>query len=165
MSAEPDGCASCHPMRRYVEASHLGKDLDAAHARASVSCTDCHQGYSLSVRTKTALAYAAGAVTGPSRHRYDDAMCNRCHLSMEHLAARTDFLLRNPHRSHWPELACADCHLAHGRQIDFCGGCHDNGGQWMTGDPIVPRLEDPWLFGGQCRADQAPCTSLRTAWP
>ena len=152
LSSEPDGCASCHVMRRYVDAFSLGRDLDAAHARAGVSCTDCHQGYSLGVRAKTALLYGVGAVGAPRRRTYGDAMCNRCHVSMEQQAARTDFLFRNPHRSHWPELACADCHLGHARQIDFCNGCHENGGQRLTGEPASPRAPNPWfLFKGECR--------------
>ena len=139
-------------MRRYVEAFKSGRDLEAAHARAGLSCTDCHQGYSLAVRAKTAALYSLGIAGAPARRRYDDAMCDRCHVSLEHQGERTDFLTRNPHRSHWPELTCADCHLGHARQVDFCNGCHDDGGQRMTGDPVSPRAPNPWfLFRGECR--------------
>jgi len=155
---EPEGCAACHVMRPYVEGFVSGRELDAAHARAGLTCTDCHRGHSFASRAKTAVAYLIGAagrpphpalsINGggaPSKRRESDAMCTRCHVSMEHQAERTDFLVRNPHRSHWPELGCADCHPGHSRQIDFCGGCHDNGGQRMTGDPIItPRAENPW---------------------
>ena len=144
LSAAPDGCAACHPMRRYVASFQTGRDLDAAHRRANVGCYDCHQGYSLTARTRTAALYVVGAVGEPKRRRYDEAMCNRCHVSMEHQAAHTDLLLRNPHLRHWPELVCADCHLAHGAQIDFCSQCHDNGGQRMTGDPVVSRAPNRW---------------------
>jgi hypothetical protein len=158
LSREPDGCASCHAMRRYVDAFKTGRDLDAAHARAGLVCTDCHQGYSLSARAKSAAAYSVGMAGTPARRRYDDAMCNRCHVSMEHLGERTDFLLRNPHRSHWPELGCADCHLGHAKQIDFCNGCHDNGGQRMTGEAVrTPRAPNPWFwFQGECRPAASP---------
>ena len=131
LSAAPDGCAACHPMRRYVASFQTGRDLDAAHRRANVGCYDCHQGYSLTARTRTAALYVVGAVGEPKRRRYDEA-------------AHTDLLLRNPHLSHWPELVCADCHLAHGAQIDFCSQCHDNGGQRMTGDPVVSRAPNRW---------------------
>lgn len=158
LSEEPDGCASCHVMRRYVDSYKSGRDLDAAHARAGVSCTGCHVGYSLAKRAEGALAYSVGLVGAPARRRFDDAMCNRCHVSMEHQGEKTDFLVRNPHRSHWPELGCADCHLAHVRQVDFCNGCHDNGGQRMTGDPVrAPRAPNPWfLYAGECRPDASP---------
>ncbi|MBI5549550.1 MAG: cytochrome c3 family protein [Deltaproteobacteria bacterium] len=169
LSAEPEGCASCHLMRRYVDGFQGGRDLDAAHARAGVSCTDCHQGYTLAARAKTAAAQVVGAAgDGPlARRRFDDAMCNRCHVSMEHQAARTDFLFRNPHRSHWPELGCADCHLGHARQVDFCSGCHDNGGQRMTGDPVHPRSPDRWWIDGQCSLAPSgqPASSLSTVAP
>jgi len=144
LSREPEGCVACHAMRPYVASYRTGRDLDAAHARASVACTGCHQGYSLPVRVTTAALYATGAVDAPKRKRYDDAMCNRCHVSLRHQAGHTDLLVRNPHQSHWPELGCADCHLAHARQVDFCGQCHDNGGQRMTGDPVVSRAPNPW---------------------
>jgi cytochrome c nitrite reductase small subunit len=144
LSSAPDGCAACHAMRRYVASFKAGRDLDSWHRQASVGCYDCHQGYSLAVRARTAALYAVGAVGEPPRRRYDDAMCNRCHVSLEYQAAHTDLLCRNPHRSHWPELACADCHLAHGAQVDFCGQCHDNGGQRMTGDPVVSRAPNRW---------------------
>jgi len=146
-SSAPEGCAGCHVMRRYVESFNAGRDLDAAHARASVGCYDCHQGYSLPTRARTAALYAFGAVGAPSRRRYDDAMCDRCHVSMGHVAGHTDLLFRNPHRSHWLELACADCHLAHAAQFDFCSQCHDNGGQRMIGDPVVSRAPNRWWDG------------------
>jgi hypothetical protein len=65
-------------MRRYVDAFKAGRDLDAAHARAGLACTDCHQGYSLSARAKSAGGVRGGDVRAPARRRYDDAMCNRC---------------------------------------------------------------------------------------
>jgi len=80
-------------------------------------------------------------------------------VGMEHQAVRTDFLPRNPHRSHWPELGCADCHPAHAPQVDFCGQCHDSGGHRMTGAkpkpralPAPPWLLDPCRAQGECRA-------------
>lgn len=144
-------------MTRYVDAFASGRDLDAAHARAGVPCTGCHAGYTFAVRAKTAALYALGVVGAPTRRRYGDAMCNACHVSLERQAQKTDFLTRNPHRSHWPELACVDCHVGHGRQIDFCDGCHDNGGQRLTGDPVSPRAPNPWfLFRGECREGRRP---------
>jgi fumarate reductase flavoprotein subunit len=144
LSAEPEGCASCHVMRSYVTAFQGGRDLDAAHARAGLKCTDCHQGYTLRQRAASAISYAAGVTVEVPKRRYGDEMCNRCHVSLERQAERTDFLFRNPHRSHWPELQCADCHLGHARQVDFCNQCHDHGGQRMTGDPVVPRTNEQW---------------------
>ncbi len=148
LSAEPAGCASCHVMRRCVEGYQTGRDLDGAHARAAVSCTGCHQGYTLATRTLAALRYLVCDPGASARRRYGDELCNRCHVSLEHQALRTDFLPRNPHRNHWPELACSDCHPAHDKQVDFCGQCHENGGQRMTGEP--------WRSSGSGRDRTAP---------
>ena len=63
---------------------------------------------------------------------------------MEYHAARTDYLIRNPHLSHWPDVKCTTCHISHGEQVDYCSQCHDNGNQRMTGGEIIPRAENPW---------------------
>jgi len=71
-------------------------------------------------------------------------MCTQCHISGDYLAAQTDFLVRNPHESHWPNLKCVDCHMSHENQVNYCGRCHDNGGQRLVEMPIVPRANNPW---------------------
>jgi hypothetical protein len=146
------GCGRCHLMIRYVQSSATGRDLDHAHQAAGVGCIDCHGDTSWTYRVGAALRYVAGrAPTELARRRFGDESCDRCHVGMAHLAAQTDLLARNPHLSHWPELRCGDCHVAHGRQVDFCGGCHENGGQRMTGDPAPPRVHNPWAEPGRQR--------------
>jgi len=39
---------------------------------------------------------------------------------------------------------CGNCHISHGQQVNMCINCHDNGNQRITGQPIVPRAENPW---------------------
>jgi hypothetical protein len=125
----------------YVSSSHL----DNIHYQANVGCKDCHTDYSLMAELKSAWRYLQGDDEEVlSRRVFSQEMCNRCHVSMEYQANRTDFLVRNPHLSHWPDLVCGDCHLAHDEQIDYCTNCHDNGGQRMTGEPVVPRADNPW---------------------
>jgi hypothetical protein len=119
--------------------------LAAVHARVGTSCLDCHARTSIAAEVRTAATYlATGAPTTIERRRFGDAMCNRCHVDLAHQATKTDFLVRNPHRSHWPELRCGHCHVAHGPQVDFCAGCHDNGGQRLLGAVAAPRASNPW---------------------
>lgn len=141
----PQACATCHNMEPYVDSYLNSNHLDNVHRQANVGCQDCHTDYTLWDEIGSAWRYVRGDYQTPMKHHtFDQVMCTRCHISMEYQAARTDFLVRNPHLSHWPDLVCSDCHLAHKEQIDYCSRCHDNGGQRMTGEPIVPRADNPW---------------------
>jgi hypothetical protein len=138
-------CGSCHNMTAHVE-SYLGSNhMDAAHRRAKVGCKDCHADYTLVDELRSVVNYVRGDFNEVfPRHKFSDEMCNGCHVGLDHQAAKTDHLRRNPHRGHYPDLRCGACHLAHARQVDYCGRCHDNGGQRMTGDPVVERARAPW---------------------
>ncbi|MGA9349664.1 MAG: cytochrome c3 family protein [Anaerolineae bacterium] len=141
----PRSCAFCHNMEAHVVSYLSSNHLDNIHYQANVGCKDCHTGYSLMAELKSAWRYLRGDYEEVFSQRvFSQEVCNRCHISMEYQANRTDFLVRNPHLSHWPDLVCGDCHLAHDKQIDYCANCHDNGGQRMTGEPIVPRADNPW---------------------
>jgi hypothetical protein len=70
---------------------------------------------------------------------YSNDMCLKCHISYEHVAESTDFLPKNPHKNHNGQLECKTCHVSHGKQIDYCSTCHDNGGQRMIGEEIKSR--------------------------
>lgn len=141
----PEFCGTCHVMQRYVESYLTGNFMDNIHKQADVGCRDCHTDYTLTHRAEIVSRYVTG-IYQPAleRRTFDQAMCTRCHISMAYHADRTDYLVRNPHLSHWPDLACGDCHLAHAAQIDYCRYCHDNGGQRLTGGPIAPRADNPW---------------------
>lgn len=138
-------CSSCHNMTAHVD-SYLESDhMDSAHRRAKVGCKDCHADYTLVDEMRSVVNYVTGDFNEVfTRHKFSDEMCNGCHVGLEFQAAKTDHLRRNPHKGHYPNLRCGACHLAHGRQIDYCGRCHDNGGQRMTEDPKVVRAVAPW---------------------
>jgi hypothetical protein len=143
---DPQFCSSCHNMRAHVESYVNGSNMDAVHRRAEVGCKDCHADYTVADELRSVVAYALGQYEEVfSRRVFDQRMCTGCHLGMEHQAQRTDHLARNPHRSHYPDLRCGACHPAHARQVDYCGACHDNGGQRMTGGPTTDRAVAPWL--------------------
>jgi nitrate/TMAO reductase-like tetraheme cytochrome c subunit len=138
-------CANCHNMTAHVDSYLESNHMDAAHRRANVGCKDCHADYTLADEMRSVVNFVAGNYDEVfARHKFSDEMCNGCHVGLEYQAARTDHLRRNPHRGHYPDLRCGACHLAHARQIDLCGRCHDNGGQRMTGDPVEERASAPW---------------------
>ena len=144
----PQLCATCHPMRANVESYTNGTTLDSVHAKAGVECKSCHD-YPLDAEIRSGVNFITGNYVVEDDGRlvkraFGDEMCLQCHIGMEHLAAKTDHLSRNPHLNHWPDLVCGDCHVSHGEQIDMCSECHDNGGQRMTGEEIIPRFENRW---------------------
>lgn len=146
----PEFCSICHNMQSHVETYTSSNMLDNIHFQAGVGCKDCHSNYTLLDEMTSMWRYVTGDYENVmAKRKFDDAMCTACHISMDYLAANTDYLVRNPHQSHWPDVRCGACHLSHDRQVDYCSRCHDNGGQRLTGDPIVPRVENPWASTAQ----------------
>lgn len=141
----PQLCSSCHNMETHVDSYLNSNHLDQIHFQAGVGCKECHSDYTIVDETKSLVKYITNNNNESfDRIRVEDDMCLQCHIGGENLAAKTDFLARNPHESHWPNAKCADCHLSHDNQVDYCARCHDNGGQRMIEDPIIPRAENPW---------------------
>jgi nitrate/TMAO reductase-like tetraheme cytochrome c subunit len=141
----PRFCANCHNMQEHVDSYLNGHTMDAVHAQANVGCKDCHSDYTILAEINSGIKYVTGNYDeSMPRRKFGDEMCMQCHISMEYHAARTDYLIRNPHLSHWPDVKCTTCHISHGEQVDYCSQCHDNGNQRMTGGEIIPRAENPW---------------------
>jgi cytochrome c nitrite reductase small subunit len=152
-NTNPQFCATCHNMKSHVVSYLTSNNLDHVHALANVGCKDCHD-YAIPQELQSGLKFITNDYDpAMPRRKFDQAMCLKCHISAEHVANSTDFLVRNPHLSHWPDLKCSSCHISHGPQIDYCGQCHDNGGQRMIGGPIVPRAENPWANPAAPRPD------------
>jgi len=141
----PQFCATCHNMERYVESYLTSNTMDNVHAQANVQCKQCHSDYDIPAEIKSGINFIIGNYDKemPQR-RFGDEICTQCHISMEYMAQQTDYLRRNPHASHWPDLKCRSCHISHGEQIDYCSQCHENGGQRLTGDEIFPRVDNPY---------------------
>jgi len=138
-------CSNCHNMTAHVDSYLESPHMDAAHRQAKVGCKDCHFDYTKVDEARSVVNFIFGDYEEVfSRHRFGDEMCNGCHVGLEFQAAKTDHLRRNPHRGHYPDLRCGACHLAHAKQIDYCGRCHDNGGQRMIEDSKVVRAGAPW---------------------
>ncbi len=149
----PELCRTCHLMEAHVDSYLTSNNLDHVHEQAGVECKECHD-YSIEAEITSGIKYITGdydvvSASNPEliRRTFSDEMCLKCHISYEHIADQTDYLVRNPHLSHWPSPACRTCHVSHGEQIDYCSECHDNGGQRLVGAPIVPRVENPWQSG------------------
>lgn len=151
----PNLCNFCHIMRPNVQSYLTSNHLDNVHMQAGVECKECHD-YSVGAEITSAINFVTGNYTvtregALAKRQFSDEMCLQCHISSEHMANSTDFLVRNPHLSHWGDLTCSDCHISHGEQIDLCSECHANGGQRMVGGEIIPRAENPWADPNRAR--------------
>lgn len=100
-------CLECHE-RKDPESTLAGK-LPAAHAHALAgeSCASCHgQGKPEAVST---------------------AQCVQCH-ALDKLVVKTSSIKpKNPHTSphYGKELDCDNCHIQHGKSVNFCNDCHE----------------------------------------
>lgn len=145
----PAFCGTCHNMQKQVTSYLDSNHMDNVHAKAGVQCKDCHD-YPIAAEITSGIKFVTGNYDKDMpRRKFADEMCMQCHISNEYLADQTDFLVRNPHMSHWPDLKCRSCHISHDEQVDYCSECHDNGSQRLTGGSIVPRAVNPWAEGGE----------------
>lgn len=140
----PNFCGTCHVMQSHVTSYLTSDNLDNAHAQAGVLCKDCHD-YPIPEEIKGGVAFVTGNyevdANGDLPQRdFGDKICTKCHISLENVAAKTDFLYYNPHGTRMGTFTCNTCHLSHAPQIDYCSGCHTNGGQRLLGD-TTPRVE------------------------
>ncbi|PKO14922.1 MAG: nitrate reductase [Chloroflexi bacterium HGW-Chloroflexi-10] len=140
--SDPNFCASCHNMTGHVDSYLHSNHMDNVHLKVGVGCKDCHSDYKVQDEVSSLVNYISGNYQQPfEKIKVKDDMCLKCHISMEYQADSTDYLFRNPHRSHWDSLRCTSCHFSHAEQVDYCSSCHDNGGQRMTGSEITPRFD------------------------
>ena len=84
--------------------------LPARHAKAGVTCFDCHQEET------------------PSARPVDPGKCMDCHGDGPAMAATTRQLPVNPHapppKPHPGPFACTDCHRQHQPPVVKCLECH-----------------------------------------
>ncbi|MFN8529815.1 MAG: cytochrome c3 family protein [Anaerolineae bacterium] len=140
----PNFCGSCHLMQSHVTSYYTSGNLDNVHQQAGVECKDCHD-YPLQEEISAGINYLTSSYVVDDngellKRDFGDEICTQCHVSLENVARSTDFLYYNPHGTRMGTFACSTCHISHGEQIDYCSGCHTNGGQRMLGDD-TPRAE------------------------
>jgi len=136
-NTSPEFCATCHIMQPNVTSYLTSNNLDNIHKQANVGCKQCHD-YPVSAEISSGIKFFTGNYSVDASGKllpvkFNNDMCLKCHISYDFVAKQTDFLEKNPHDSHNGQLPCNTCHVSHGKQIDFCAQCHDNGGQKMIG--------------------------------
>lgn len=142
-NTSPKFCATCHIMEPNVTSYLSSSDLDNVHYQAGVQCKECHD-YPIPAEIRSGVKFIFGDYTVDADGKlapvtYGNDLCLQCHISYDHVAAKTSFLTHNPHDSHNGELPCKTCHVSHGAQIDYCGQCHTNTEQRIIGEPYPDR--------------------------
>ncbi len=86
------------------------KPLPARHAKAGVTCHDCHQ------------------KENPAKAAVADDSCSVCHGDYAAMVAYTKHLNPNPHKppvgKHPAQSPCVDCHRQHKAPVVKCLDCH-----------------------------------------
>ena len=148
----PQFCATCHVMLAKVTSYMTSNNLDHLHEIAGVECKDCHN-YPLPAEIASGINFVTGKYTANAdgsleKRHFDDTLCNKCHISTEHVAISTGLLEYNPHDA--PGMgtyACNDCHKSHAPQVDTCAQCHEHGDQMMISVSSMLGLPEPTPTG------------------
>ena len=72
-----------------------------------VSCIECHE------------------VKKPSKAPETDAKCISCHGGYDDLAKVTEKVDPNPHKTHFSDIPCMECHKVHSPSVNMCKSCHN----------------------------------------
>lgn len=140
-SNNPTFCISCHIMKPYYQSWHDGSLLAAKHAKAGVTCHDCHTS-SIAGQAQEGIKYISGNYKTPldKRNFGTRAFCLKCHsasgtgspkgMTFETAEAKTNFAESNPHANHNGEQDCNVCHSMHSKSKVMCAQCHQF--QWMN---------------------------------
>lgn len=82
--------------------------LAGKHAKQGLQCNACHGD-----KMSSEVDY--------------EKTCLGCH-KQEDIEKRSEKLVatlgRNPHKGHYPDLACTECHKGHEEDQNFCENCH-----------------------------------------
>lgn len=131
-AARAGDCAACHGDARVLPARHK-----AVAAMKWSACLECHEradpDTTLAGKLPGAHAHALAGEGCASCHgsgkpaAVPTATCTRCHALDKLVAATAKVKPKNPHTSphYGPELDCDNCHLQHGKSVNFCNDCHE----------------------------------------
>ena len=90
---------------RFIEEGRQDFLADRHFITEGLACKDCHG-------------------TESPGERASVEQCLKCHGSYEDVAALTEHLSMNPHRSHYGVIQCVLCHKSHEKSSFYCNTCH-----------------------------------------
>lgn len=135
-SDNPAFCSTCHIMKPYYESWKSSTLLASKHAKAGVTCHDCHKA-SFTTQVEEGVKYITGDYTTPLKKReFPKEFCLKCHNDFESIKAKTNFEDSNPHDSHNGEQECSLCHRMHQKSTVMCSQCHQF--EW------IDKLDESW---------------------
>ena len=131
-TAKATDCVACHGSAKVLPKGH-----PALKGQKWSNCQTCHaKGSPQALTGKLPMAHAhalAGvdcvACHGKGKPEIVEIdKCSTCH-ALDALVAKTAGMKHNPHTSpHYGKtLDCTNCHVSHGKPVDFCEQCHSFG--------------------------------------
>ena len=131
-AAAASDCVACHGDAKVLPAKHK-----AVKGMKWADCTTCHEpgdkDSSLAGKMPASHSHALAGESCASCHgagkpsAVPTAKCASCH-DLDKLVAKTAKLKpKNPHTSphYGKELDCDNCHVQHGKSVNFCNDCHE----------------------------------------
>lgn len=128
-SEKPSFCAICHNMDKYYDSYRDEGLLANKHAKAGVTCHDCHQ-EGISKKMEEGVKYVTGDYETPLKKRDFGTrdFCLKCH-DFDKVKKKTAFDESNPHDNHNGKQNCNVCHNMHQKSKAMCEECHSF--KWM----------------------------------
>ena len=131
-TAHAADCVACHRDAKVLPTKHK-----AVKTMKWGDCLECHE-------RQDKDSTLAGRMSGSHVHGLAGQTCASCHGSGKPTAVTTDKCVschdldklvartaqvkpKNPHTSphYGKELDCDNCHVQHGRSVNFCNDCHE----------------------------------------
>lgn len=152
--ASADQCLACHATLGGETAAPVVAFRNDVHAKASLSCADCHGGDRTQRDMQLAMSPAAGFIGVPTAEQIP-GFCGRCHSDASYMkrfnpAMRVDQQTEYATSVHGKRLAQGDAKVA------TCVKCHGNHGVRAVSDatsPVYPLNVANTC--GKCHADKA----------
>lgn len=131
-AAKAGDCAACHGQAQVLPRKHK-----AVAAMKWSDCLECHErsdpDSTLAGKLPGAHAHSLAGKGCASCHgegkpaAVTTATCTSCHATDKLVAKTAGMKPKNPHTSphYGPDLDCDNCHVQHGKSVNFCNDCHE----------------------------------------
>lgn len=149
--AGANGCYDCHSVVNDKQAAVAAAWKDSAHAKAGITCADCHGGDPRSDQITVAMNASNGFVGAPDRMS-TVGLCGSCHANVERM--RASGLPTDQYAKYWSSVHGQQLLTASDTRVAICTDCHGSHDVKQVSDPNakVYVLNVPALCAG-CHAD------------
>ncbi len=146
-----NGCVDCHSAVNDKQSAIAAAWSGSAHAKAGVTCADCHGGDPGSDQITVAMDRRNGFVGAPDRLS-TVSLCGSCHGNVDRM--RASGLATDQYAKYWSSVHGQQLLTANDTRVAICTDCHGSHDVKQVSDPSakVYVLNVPELCAG-CHAD------------